>query len=166
MRQKVVQRHLRTAERHLVTGASCIARQRVVIARLELAEGHKVLLREAIRLLAQFLKIQAFHLDDRDRLICELSRAATDRQIAQGQFRIAQHREIISRLESHGEGSQSAKDRLALLDGTQVVLLAHRDRLDEMDAEDAEEMCRMQAALLSLLRTGVADTSAKLNGGQ
>ncbi len=163
MRQKVVQRHLRTAERHLVTGASCIARQRVLIARLELAEGHKVLLREAIRLLAQFLKIQALHLNDRDRLIGELRRAATDRQIAHGQFRIAQQREMIARLESRGEDSKSAKDRLALLDGTQAALLAHRDSLDEMGAEDAEEMGGTQAALLSLLRTGVADTAAHLS---
>ncbi len=35
--------------------------------------------------------------------------------------------------------------------------------LDEIGEEDAEEMDQMQAALLSMLRTGIADTSAQLN---
>ncbi len=165
MRQEIVERHLKAAERHIAIGAACVARQRVVIARLERSDSHKALLREAVRLLAQLLNIQALHLADRDRLICELSRAGTDRRIAQGQFRIAQQREMISRLESRREDSQSAKDQLALLEGTQVALLAHHDRLNEIGA-DADEMCGMQVALLSMLRTGTADTSAKLNGGQ
>ncbi len=164
MRQEIVERHLKAAERRVAIGETCVARQRAVIARLERDEGHQALLREAIRLMAQLLKIQALHLADRDRLISELSRAATGRQIAHGQFRIAQQREMISRLESRGEDSQSARDQLALLEGTQAALLAHLDRLDEMDAEDAEEMGRMEAALLSLLRTGMADTTAQLNG--
>lgn len=68
---------------------------------------------------------------------------------------------MISRLKSRGEDSHSAKDQLALLEGTQVALLVHRDRLDEIGAEDAEEMCGTQAALLLLLRIGMADTSAQ-----
>ncbi len=161
MLQEVIERHLQAAERHITIGETCIARQRAVIARLECEKRHEDLLREAIRLLAQFVKIQAFHLADRDRLISELSRAMTDRRIAQGQFRIAQQREMISRLEACGEDSQSSKDQLALLEGTQTALLAHRDSLDETDEEDAEDLGRTQAALLSLLRTGIADMSAK-----
>ncbi len=38
-------------------------------------------------------------------------------------------------------------------------MLAHRTRLDEMGAENAEEMGRMLAALLSLLRTSMAEYS-------
>ncbi len=154
---EIIQRYLQAAERHIATGDLCIARQRALIARLECHEGHEELLKEAGRLLAQFLKIQTLHLADRDRLICEMSQAATDWRITQGQFRIVQQREMISRLEGREEDCQSAKDQLALLEGTQTALLAHRDRLDEMGAEGAEEICRMQAALLSLLRTNMTD---------
>ncbi len=157
MPPEIIQRYLQAAERHSATGELCIARQRALIARLECHEGHEELLREAGRLLAQFLKIQTLHLADRDRLICELDREATHWRIAQGQSRIAQQREMIARLESSQEDSQSAKDQLALLEGTQTALLAHRDRLDEIGAEGAAEMCGLQAALLSLLRTSMAD---------
>ncbi len=157
MPPEIIHRYLQAAQRHISVGEICIARQRAVIARLECHEGHhEELLREAGRLLAQFLKIQTLHLADRDRLICELNREATEWRIAQGQFRIAQQREMISRLERREEDSQSAKDQLALLEGTQTALLAHRGRLEEMGAEGAEEMGRMQAALLSLLRTRMA----------
>ncbi len=153
---EIIQRYLQAAERHIVTGQLCIARQRALIARLECHEGHEELLREAGKLLAQFLKIQTLHLADRDRLICELSRATTDWRIAQGQSQIVQQRDVISRLESSDEESELAKDQLALLEGTQTALLAHRDRLDEMGVEGAEGMCRVQATLLWLLRTSMA----------
>lgn len=157
-----VESHLKTAERHVVIGATCIARQKAVIAQLEREERHKDLLREAIRLLAEFMKIQAMHLADRDRLISALGRTTTDQRITEGKFRIAQQRKMISQLESRGDDSQSTKDQLALLEGMQAALIAHCDRLDQMGAEEAEDMGRMQAALLSLLRTGMADTSARL----
>ncbi len=158
-----LERHLKAAERHIAVGEICIARQRAVIALLECHDGHEDLLREATRLLAQFLKIQTMHLADRDRLICELTRAAADRRIAEGQFRIAQQRKMISRLEGPEEDIQTARDQLALLEGTQAVMLAHRTRLDEMGTESAEEMGRMLTALLSLLRTSMADTGAPPN---
>lgn len=158
MPPEAIERLLKAAERHIAIGEICLARQRAVIARLECNEAHEGLLRDATKLLAQFLQIQALHLADRDRLICELSRAATNRRIAQGQFRIAQERRKISSLEGGAVDPQSEVDQLALLEGTRAALLAHRDRLDEMDAESAEEIGRMQAALLSLLRTGMADT--------
>ncbi len=164
MLQEVVERHLQAAERHITVGETCIARQRTVIAQLERNGRHEDLLREAIKLLAQFLKIQAFHLADRDRLISELSRAMTDRRIAHGQFRIAQQREMISRLETRGEDSQTSKDQMALLEGTQAALLAHRDSRDEIGEEEhAEDVGRMQGAPLSTLWTAIADTSAQLN---
>jgi hypothetical protein len=158
-----VERHLKAAARHIVIGETCIARQRAVIARLEGYARHEELRREAFRLLAQFLKIQALHLADRDRLICKLDRTATDRRIAEGQFHISHRRSVISSLESLGQDSQNAKDRLALLEGAQAVLLAHRDRLEEMGAENAEEMGATRAALLLTLRIGMADTSARLS---
>ncbi len=37
------------------------------------------------------------------------------------------------------------------------------DRLDEMAVEDAGDVGRMDAVLLSLLRTGMADTAAQLS---
>ncbi len=163
MLQETIERHLKAAEKHISIGAACIARQRAIIARLEGHERHEDHLREAIRLLAQFLEVQALHLADRDRLISELSRAVTARRIAQGQFCIAQQREMISRLETRAEDSQSARDQLALLEGTQAALLAHRGRLDEMGAEDAEDMGRIEAALLTTLRTGIAHTSDQLS---
>ena len=160
MPAEIVERHLKAAVRHLVIGEMCIARQRAVIARLENDTGHEELRREAFRLLARFQKIQALHLADRDRLICNLDRTATDRRIAEGQFRIAHRRSMISSLESLGKDSQNARDRLALLEGAQAVLLAHRDRLDEMGAEDAEERGRTQAALLLTLRIDIAERAA------
>ncbi len=105
------------------------------------------------------MKIQTLHLADRDRLICEFNREATNWQIAKGQSRIVQQREMISHLESREEDSQRAKEELAFLEGTQAALLAHRDRLDEMGAEDAEEMCGIRAALLSLLRASMAGSA-------
>ncbi len=158
MLPEIIERYLKAAERHIAVGEICIARQRAVIARLECNQRHEELLREATRLLAQFLKIQTLHLADRDRLICELNGAATGRQIAQGQLRIAQQHKMISRLESREEDSESAKDQLAILEGTQTALLAHCDRLDEMGAEAAEEMGRVHAALLSLLRINMTDS--------
>lgn len=156
---QIIERYLKAAERHIAIGEVCIARQRAVIARLERHEGHKDLLREATRLLAQFLQIQILHLADRDRLICELNRCETDRRIAEGRFRIAQQQKMIFRLESHKEDSRAEKNQLALLEGTQAALRAHRDRLDVMGAEDAQEMGRVHAALLSLLRASMADTA-------
>jgi hypothetical protein len=160
MLPEIVERHLRAAERHIVTGESCIARQRALIARLECKERQEGLLRAAVILLAQFLKIQAMHLSDRDRSISELNRKTTDRRITQGLFRIAQQRKMISRLESRGEDSQGARDHLALLEGMQAGLLTHRDRFNEMGEPDAKDMGRMQAALLSLLRTSMTNTTA------
>jgi CheY-like chemotaxis protein len=159
----IVERHLKAAARHIVIGERCIARQRAVVARLENDARHEELRREACGLLAQFVKIQALHLANRDQLICELDRTTTDRRIARGQFRVAQWGKMISSLESRGEDSQRAKDRLALLEGTQAALLVHRDRLDVMGAEHAEEKGRTEAALLLTLRIGMADTSAQLN---
>lgn len=67
---------------------------------------------------------------------------------------------MISRLEGHQEDSLGAKSQLALLEGTQAALLAHRDRLNVMGAEDTEEIGRVHAALLSLLRASMANTAA------
>jgi CheY-like chemotaxis protein len=159
----IVERHLKAAERHIVIGERCIARQRGVVSRLENDARHEELRREAFGLLAQFLKIQALHLADRDQLICKLDRGTTDRRIGKGQFRIANRRNIISSLENLGRDSQRAKNRLALLEGTQATLLAHRDRLDEMGAEDAEEMGWTQAAMLLTLRIGMAARAAQLD---
>ncbi len=77
---------------------------------------------------------------------------------------MAQQRKMISGLEGREEEAQSAINQLALLEGTQAAMLAHRTRLGEMGAENAEEMGRILAALLTLLRTSMADTAAPSNG--
>jgi hypothetical protein len=67
----MLERHLAKAEEHVERGAKIIERQRIIVAELE-RDGHNTA--EALKLLAEFQRVQAMHIDDRDRLRDELAK--------------------------------------------------------------------------------------------
>jgi hypothetical protein len=71
MDRQQTKEHLALAEEHVALGATNVARQREIIAKLE-RDGHDAT--QARALLAQFEQLQATHVTDRDRLLSELER--------------------------------------------------------------------------------------------
>jgi len=69
MDRYVIAQHLAQARRHVAAGELHLARQHEIIAELE-RDGHDA--NEAKRLLAQFIVMQALHLEDCRRLEREL----------------------------------------------------------------------------------------------
>jgi len=70
MDRDILERQLTKAEEQVVIAAQNVARQRELVAQLE-RDGHDA--SQAQKMLEQFLKQQALHIADRDRLIKELS---------------------------------------------------------------------------------------------
>jgi len=70
MDRDILERQLTKAEEQVVIAAQNVARQRELVAQLE-RDGHDA--SQAHKMLEQFLKQQALHIADRDRLIKELS---------------------------------------------------------------------------------------------
>jgi hypothetical protein len=72
MDQKIIEKHLSDAERHVSMGRSLIVRQREIVYRLE-RDGHYA--GEAKRLLATSEKLQKIFMAERDRLLRKLASA-------------------------------------------------------------------------------------------
>jgi hypothetical protein len=70
MDRAMIKRHLAQAERHVLEGERHVARQRQIAASLV---EHEVSARLARDLLAQFEKLLALHVADRDRLRAQLA---------------------------------------------------------------------------------------------
>jgi hemerythrin len=70
MDRAMLSQHLQLAERHVLQADEHVRRQREIVEELE-RDGHDT--RMARKLLAQFEKLQAMHIADRDRLARELS---------------------------------------------------------------------------------------------
>ena len=70
MDKALVRDHLEQARRHVADGDKHVARQRQLVAKLD-RDGHDS--SEARRLLEQFEELLRLHIQDRDRLIKELS---------------------------------------------------------------------------------------------
>jgi len=72
-RQKMLE-HLAMAERHVAEGGILVCRQQALIAELD-RDGHDT--RAAWTILATMLETQRLHVEDRDRILKELSSAST-----------------------------------------------------------------------------------------
>ena len=70
MKRAMAEAHLSIVQRHVDAGAACLTRQRALIARLK---GRGISSATAEHLLVSFLRLQALHVDHRDRLRAELS---------------------------------------------------------------------------------------------
>jgi hypothetical protein len=66
-----LEQHLAKAEEHVERGAKIIERQRTIVAELE-RDGHNTA--EALKLLAEFDRVQATYIEHRDRLKDELAK--------------------------------------------------------------------------------------------
>jgi hypothetical protein len=70
MDRDILERQITKAEEQVAIAAQNVARQRELVAQLE-RDGHDA--SQAQKMLEKFLKQQALHIADRDRLIKELS---------------------------------------------------------------------------------------------